>query len=100
MRKIDEQDFETVNGLDIRCSFVASANTAEILIENQSFVKDRNRNLQHIVTFVLFWILSNIVIHQQAISILTNIVFVLIIAVKCYILANLIEFGKHFLCDS
>lgn len=97
MKKTDEQDFETVSGLDIRCSFVASVNTAEILIESQSFAKDRHRNIQHIGVFVLFWILSNVVIYQQAIFILMNIVFLLITLVKCYILVNLIEFGEPHL---
>lgn len=95
MNKIDEQYFETVSGLSIRCSSFESANTAEILIENQSFAADRSRNIRHCFVLVLIWIILDIVIRQQAIFILLNVVLLLIVTVKCYILVNLIEFGKQ-----
>lgn len=95
MNLIEEQQFETINGLEIRCRTLNSANTVEILIENQNYLEHRTRAIRQILIAAVFCMLLNIVIQSHVIATVLNIVFIVTIATKCHILVNLIEFGKH-----
>lgn len=99
MDKIDEQLFETINVLAIRCSSFTSANTLEILITNLSYATNRKQTFQHIFLVIFCCIVFNIAIQSHAVLIALNVVFLVTMATKCYILVNLIEFGKemHFM---
>lgn len=91
MNKIDEQLFETVDGLAIRYCFTATANSVEISIENITYSQDRARKFRHILVIALGLIILNLVIQQHAL----NFGILATIAIKCYILSNLIEYGKQ-----
>lgn len=99
MDPIDEQRyFETINGREIRCCCSTTDNSVEILIENLAFVAERQRNIQQIVGILLVCILLNAAIgHQHAILIAVNVAFFVVIAIKCHVLANFVEFGKHIM---
>lgn len=95
MDKIDEQMFETINGLEIRCKSFSSANTVEIRIENPTYTSHRKHTHRHILIIILCCIFFNIFIHSHAILVALNVIFLVTMATKCYILVNLIEFGKE-----
>lgn len=94
MEKSDEQLFETINGDKIRCSSFVGANTVEIQIDNLAYDNDRKRTIQHIVVGFICCLLLNVMLQLHAIQIALNAVLLVTMATKCYILANLIEFGK------
>lgn len=95
MDKIDEQYFETINGIQIRSSVHASANNLEILIENQRYSDERRRNIRHIFIIIFICMLLNAVIRPHSILIVLNSFFFATTAAKCYVLINLIRFGKE-----
>lgn len=95
MNKIDEQYFETINIQTIRYSAFASANTLEILIENETYAEERRRKIQQILIIVVCCIVFNAINCMHSIFIVLNTIILIIIATQSYILANLIKFGKH-----
>lgn len=94
MDGIDEQYFETISGIEIRCSVLASANTLEILIANQRYWEERRRHIQQFLIIILFCISLNVLIQPHSVLIILNSIFLATIAIKCYVLVNLIKFGK------
>lgn len=94
MDRSDERFFETINGDQICCSSFVSANTVEIQIDNLGYDNDRKRTIQHIVVVLICCLLLNVILHLHAIQIALNIVLFVTMVTKCYMLANLIEFGK------
>lgn len=94
MEKSDEQFFETINGDKIRCSSFVSANTVEIQIDNIAYDNDRKRTIQHIFVVLICCLLLNVILHLHAIQIALSAVLLVTMVTKCYILANLIEFGE------
>lgn len=95
MDKIDEQMFETINGLEIRFKSFSSANTVEIRIENQTYTSHRKHTLRYILIIILCCIFFNIFIRSHAILVALNVAFLVTMATKCYILVNLIEYGME-----
>lgn len=96
MNTIQEENFETINGLNIRCSVSTSENTLEIFIKNHTYSIERRRIIRHILCIILFSIIFNILIQQHSIFIVLNSIILTIIAIKCNVLINLIKFGKRF----
>lgn len=99
MNTIQEKYFETINGLKIHSSVLASANTVEILIENHLYLVERRRIIRHILCIILSGLVFNILIQQHSTLIVLNSIILTIIAIKCYVLINLIRFGKQFKCN-
>lgn len=95
MNKIDEQYFETINSQTIRYSAFASANTLEILIENETYAEERRRKIQQILGLIVCCIVFNAINCMHSSFIVLNAIFLITIATQSYILANLIQFGEH-----
>lgn len=95
MNKIDEQYFETINIQTIRYSAFASANTLEILIENEAYAEERKQKIQQILIILVGCIIFNAINSMHSIFIVLNTIFLITILTQSYILANLIKFGKH-----
>lgn len=95
MNKIDEQYFETINAQTIRYSALASANTLEILIENETYAEERRQKIQQILAVILLCVVFNSINYMHSILIVLNAFFLIAITTQSYILANLIKFGEH-----
>lgn len=95
MHQIDEQYFETINIQTIRYSAFASANTLEILIENETYIEERRRKIQQILMVLVFCMIFNSFDCTHFILIVLNAIFLITIATQTHILVNLIKFGKH-----
>lgn len=95
MHKIDEQYFETINIQRIRYSVYASANTLEILIENETYAEERNQKIQQILTVIVCCLAFNTINCMHSIFIVLNAIFFITITTQSYILAHLIKFGEQ-----
>lgn len=95
MDKIDEQYFETINIQTIRYSAFASANTLEILIENETYAEERRRKIQQILIIIVCCIVFNAINYMHSIFIVLNAIILITIATQTYMLANLIKCGEH-----
>lgn len=95
MNKIDEQHFETINVQTIRYSAFASANTLEISIQNETYAEERRRKIQQILIILACGMVFNSINYMHSICIVLNTIFLIAIVTQSYILANLIQFGKH-----
>lgn len=95
MNKIDEQYFETINIQTIRLSAFASANTLEIVIENETYADERRRKIQQILMILVCCVAFNAINCMHSIFIVLNTIILIIIATQSYILANLIKCGKQ-----
>lgn len=95
MNKIDEQHFETINVQTIRYSAFASANTLEILIENETYAEERMQKIQQIVIAIICCVSFNAINCMHSIFIVLNAIFFITIVTQTYVLANLIKLGEH-----
>lgn len=92
MGKITTDNYNTVNGNEIRLSIKQCESSVEILIENLSYKQIRNCKLKNILLHIAgYGLLSATVLPQFW---FINIVFITIIILQINSLLNIVNIGK------
>lgn len=92
MGKITTDNYNTVNGNEIRLSIKQSDSAVEISIENLSYTRTRNRKIQNVLLHLAgYGILSATVLPQIW---FVNIIFVSLIILQINSLMNIVNIGE------
>lgn len=87
--------FRTINGTQIKLYLIRSSSALEIVVENVSYIDERNNKLKHIMMEILCYGLCFILILPQ--YLIVNVAFGLLLIFQFYTLMSLVKFGEHHL---